>query len=240
MSNAHPKPGRTIVVGDVHGCRDEAERLLELVGFGPGDALYFLGDLVSRGPDADGVLALIRRTRARSVRGNHDDALLRWRAAQPSGADSPLKARERHLAERFEAEDWELLESLPLFIDVPENDLRLVHGGVVPGVPIEEQPREALLAMRYLGPHNEPIEKGGTVLWGSRYEGPPHVVFGHHADTEPQIHRWATGIDTAVVYGERLTALVLEKGERVPPPERRREVLFSVPAKMRYFVPAQR
>jgi len=240
MSNGHPKPGRTIVVGDVHGCRDEAERLLELLRFGPDDALYFLGDLVSRGPDPEGVLALLRRTRARSVRGNHDDALLRWRAARQRGADAPLKTGERHLAERFDAADWELLESLPLCIDVPENNLRLVHGGVLPGVPIEEQPPQALLAMRYLGPHNEPLEKGGTVLWGSRYEGPPHVVFGHHADAEPQIHPWATGIDTGVVYGERLTALVLEKGARVPPPERRREVLFSVAAKMQYYVPPRR
>ncbi len=43
MPTKPTKRGRTIVVGDVHGCRDEAERLLELVNFGVGDALYFLG-----------------------------------------------------------------------------------------------------------------------------------------------------------------------------------------------------
>jgi predicted phosphodiesterase len=240
MPHARPKSGRTIVLGDVHGCRDEAERLLELLRLGPDDALYFLGDLVSRGPDPAGVLALIRRTGARSVRGNHDDALLRWHDAKQHGIDTPIKTSERELAERFDAQDWQLLESLPLFIDVPENDLRLVHGGIVPGVPIERQPPEALLSMRYLGPHGEPIEKGGTVLWGTRYQGPPHVVFGHNANPQPQIHPWATGIDTGVVYGHRLTALVLDQGERVPAPELRRDVLFSVPAKKQYFVPARR
>jgi hypothetical protein len=118
--------------------------------------------------------------------------------------------------------------------------MTLVHAGIIPGVPMKEQPTEALLSMRFLGPHNEPIEKGGTILWGARYVGPPHIVFGHNAQREPQLHPWATGIDTAAVYGERLTALVLERGARVPPIESRREVLFSVPAKARYYVPPAR
>ena len=234
-----PAPtGRTIVVGDVHGCRDEVERLLDLVRFSAGDALYFLGDLLSRGPDPEGVLALIRRTGAKSVRGNHDDALVKWRAAQRAGdSDPPIKGSQRRVAELLDDADWELLESLPLYIDVPERGLRLVHAGVIPGVPIEKQPVEALLSMRYLGPNDEPIEKGGTVLWATRYDGPPHVLFGHNAQPEPQIYEWATGIDTAVVYGVKLTALVLEDGQTVPPSDRRREVLFSVPASASHFTP---
>ncbi len=225
---------RTIVVGDVHGCRDEVERLLDLVKFGSGDALYFLGDLLSRGPDPEGVLALVRRTGAKSIRGNHDDALLRWRA------DAPIKGSQKRIAEHLDDADWDLLESLPLSIDIDEHGVRLVHAGVVPGVPIEAQPLDALLSMRYLGPNNEPIEKGGTVLWGTRYVGPPHVVFGHNAQLEPQIHAWATGIDTGAVYGEKLTAMVLEKGQPVPPADRRLDVLFSVPASARYFTPPAR
>jgi hypothetical protein len=241
MPTKQREAGHTIIVGDVHACRDETERLLDLARFGPGDALYFLGDLLSRGPDPEGMLALIRRTGAKSVRGNHDDALLRWRAAQKSGdSDPPIKGSQRRIAEHLDDADWELLEGLPLFIDLPDHELRIVHAGVIPGLPIEEQPVEALLSMRYLGPNDEPIEKGGTVLWASVYEGPPHVVFGHNAQPEPQIHPWATGIDTGAVYGGRLTAIVLEKGQRMPPPERRLDVLFSVPASARYFEPPSR
>jgi hypothetical protein len=241
MPTKSAKRGRTIVVGDVHGCRDEAERLLDLVSFGAGDALYFLGDLLSRGPDPEGVLALIRRTGAKSIRGNHDDALLRWREAQRAGdSEAPIKGSQRRIAEQLDETDWDLLESLPLYIDLPEHDVRLVHAGVVPGVPIDAQPIEALLSMRYLGPSNEPIEKGGTVLWGSRYEGPPHVVFGHNAQPEPQLHPWATGIDTAAVYGGRLTALVLERGEPVPAAGERAKALYSVPSAGRYFTPPAR
>jgi hypothetical protein len=233
------KSGRTVIVGDVHGCRDEVEDLLDHVGFREGDALYFLGDLISRGPHPEGVLELVRRTGARSVRGNHDDSLLQWRAAKRAGRDFPLGRAKRKVAEGLDAADWRVLESLPLFLDLPDHGIRLVHAGVIPGVPIGEQPPEALLSMRYLGPHNEPIEKDGAVLWATRYQGPPHVVFGHNAQHEPQIHPWATGIDTGAVYGERLTAMVLDAGAPVPPPVRRREVLVSVPARARYYVPRE-
>jgi Calcineurin-like phosphoesterase len=249
--NEPTKRGRTIVVGDVHGCREELEELLAKVRYGAGDDLLFLGDLLSRGPDPLGVLAIMRRTGARGVRGNHDDVLLQWHAAKQGEDDPPhLGKAKRKLAEQLESPDWAVLESLELFIDLPDHELRLVHAGVVPGLPINEQPKHALLSMRYLGPqnepieklgvHGEPVEKDGIVLWGRRYTGPPHVVFGHNAQREPQVHPWATGIDTAVVYGERLTAMVLEAGQRVPPPDRRHEVLFSVPAKERYYIPPAR
>jgi hypothetical protein len=232
---------RTIIIGDVHGCRDEVERLLDLVKLDEGDALYFLGDLLSRGPDPEGVLALVRRTKARSIRGNHDDSLIQWHLAEKAGDPTAHISRSnRALADQLEPEDWELLESLPSWIDLPEHELRLVHAGVIPNVPMEKQPHQALLSMRYLGPDGEPIEKGGTVLWGSLYTGPPHIVFGHNAQPEPQIHAWATGIDTAAVYGESLTALVLEKGQPVPPLARRRDVLFSVRSKAVYYVPPAR
>ena len=236
VSTSKTGGGRTIVVGDVHGCRDEVERLLDVLRFSAGDSLYFVGDLLSRGPDPEGVLALIRRTGAKSVRGNHDDALSKWRAAQQTGvSDPPIKGSQRRVAELLDESDWELIESLPLHLDLPDHGVRLVHAGVVPGIPIDQQPVEAFLSMRYLGPHNEPIEKGGTVLWGTRYQGPPHVVFGHNAQPEPQIHPWATGIDTAAVYGGRLTAMVLERGQEVPPADRRRDALVSVPANAAYF-----
>ena len=244
------KQNRTIVVGDVHGCREELEELLSVVGYGASDDLIFLGDLLSRGPDPLGVLSIMRRTGARGVLGNHDDVLLQWRAAKRAGSEAHIGKTKRKLAEQLENADWAVLESLELFIDLPAHELRLVHAGIVPGVPMEEQPRPALLSMRYLGPHNEPIEKigihgqavekDGIVLWGRRYVGPPHIVFGHNAQREPQLHPWATGIDTGVVYGEKLTAMVLEAGEHVPPPARRREVLFSVRAKDRYYVPPAR
>ncbi len=54
--------GRRILVGDIQGCREELEALLEAVAFEPGvDRLLPLGDLVGRGPDALGTLRLLGR-----------------------------------------------------------------------------------------------------------------------------------------------------------------------------------
>ena len=104
--------------------------------------------------------SIVRRTGARGVRGNHDETLSKWRSRRPSRATTVrLGKAKRKLAAELEAADWAVLESLDLFIDLPDHELRLVHAGVVPGVPIDEQDEQALLSMRYLGPHNEPIEK---------------------------------------------------------------------------------
>jgi len=124
---------------------------------------------------------------------------------------------------------------MPLWIDLPEHRLRVVHAGVVPGQTIETTPADALLRIRAIDARGEwTDDKQAPILWGTLYEGPPHVVFGHNALTEPQLHPWATGIDTGCVYGGRLTALVLAAREPVP---RGREVLaklVSVPARRVY------
>ena len=80
-----------------------------------------------------------------------------------------------------------------------------------------------------------------SVLWGKRYSGPPHIVFGHNAAPGLQLHPWATGLDTGCVYGGRLTAMVLADGQRVPGTiAARRDVLVSQPARRVWYVPENR
>ncbi|HLV20844.1 MAG TPA: hypothetical protein VKZ49_08175, partial [Polyangiaceae bacterium] len=80
-------------------------------------------------------------------------------------------------------------------------------------------------------------ERWGSILWGARYTGPPHLVFGHNAREGVQLHPWATGLDSGCVYGGALTAMVLEAAEPVPPAAERQRVLVSVPARRVYFQP---
>jgi serine/threonine protein phosphatase 1 len=79
--------GRTFAIGDIHGELGQLEALLaRLPALDEADTLVFLGDYLDRGPDAAGVIELIRhglpeRTQARIVtlRGSHEDAWLRVR-----------------------------------------------------------------------------------------------------------------------------------------------------------------
>jgi Calcineurin-like phosphoesterase len=241
--------GKTVIVGDVHGCRAELEMLLDRTGFASGDKLVFVGDVVARGPDSLGVLDILRRTGAVLVRGNHEDKLvasreddthpLVWKQ-EPAGKSrpprKPLGRFHAMVAEQLRPVDWALLEASPLYVDLVEHEVRVIHAGVVPGIPIEEQERSTLLTIRAVGARGEPLEKRGGVLWGERYRESPHVVFGHNARSEPQLHPCATGLDTGCVYGGYLTALVLDDGQKVPvDTAARRKLMMQVPAAKAYY-----
>jgi hypothetical protein len=239
--------GRTIVIGDIHGCRDELEDLLAYVGWTHDDRVVTVGDIVVRGPEPRGTLALLRKIDARAVRGNHEDRLLRWRrhrlqkrSSSPRFQAPPkIGPLTKRTADALKSKDWEFLEDLPLFIDLPEHVVRVVHAGLIPGLPIEEQDPRAVMNIRTLsraapGWPLEASEERGKRSWAHFYDGPEHVVFGHNAQPDPEIAVYATGIDTGAVYGGRLTAMVLRSGERVPPPEERSSVLVSVPARRAY------
>jgi Calcineurin-like phosphoesterase len=213
---------RTLLIGDVHGCVDELQALLAAAGVTPQDRVVLVGDLVAKGPDSRGVVRLARERGFQAVLGNHDAAVLRVR--QPDAGGRPPRPEHRRVAASLSDEDWRWLEALPLTLALPEHGVRVVHAGLVPGVPLEAQAREDLLNLRSITPGgrgSRRIEEG--VPWASVWQGPEHVVFGHDAVRGLQRHPFATGLDTGCVYGGALTGLLL--------PERR---LVSVPARRAY------
>jgi len=209
---------RTLVIGDVHGCLDELERLVKACGYTAGDRLVLAGDLVGKGLDSSGVIAFAREHGALGVLGNHDASALKHRKEpwDPHGRWAFIST--------FSREDWAYLENLPLFLRLGKAHA-VVHAGAMPGVPLEKQARDHLLCLRSISPTGE----GTSRLlddhpWAAQWTGPEHLVFGHDALRGYQRHPFATGIDTGCVYGRQLTALELPGQRIVHVPARRRYV----------------
>lgn len=229
---------RTIIVGDVHGCADELGRLLESLGPGKDDGVFFVGDLVARGPDSRGVLSLYREVKGRAVLGNHEWRLLQaYRARRAGGKRPRLSSPHYALLHQLGDSDWALLEQLPYSLNLPEHDVCIVHAGIVPDIDFALQDPWTLTHVRSIDPEGRASQRHDLEPWALRYEHGPHIVFGHNSRLGLQLRPLATGLDTGCVYGGRLSALVLELGQRVPEdPELRRELVRSVPAARCYYV----
>lgn len=120
-------------IGDIQGCYQALRRLLAAIDFQPSrDRLWFVGDLVNRGPDSLAVLRFIRDLgdRARVVLGNHDLHCLAaaYGARKPHAGDT--------LKQVIEAPDsHELIEWLcqcPLLYEDPDYPYVMVHAGIPP------------------------------------------------------------------------------------------------------------
>jgi diadenosine tetraphosphatase ApaH/serine/threonine PP2A family protein phosphatase len=216
---------RTIIIGDLHGCLDEANDLLDRLAVTSSDRVIFAGDLVDRGPRRRECVELAMRHE--SILGNHEESHLMQRRRplerlKPDHADTRRVLEDVHL-------NW--FASLPLFIRLPEADAVVVHAGVLPGVAIEEQDAHTLLHAQCVSPPEKksywPSKAPAThVFWTNHWKGPERVIFGHTVLDRPLISRWAVGIDTGCVHGGTLTALVLPDWE-----------IVSVPARKAYWGP---
>jgi len=204
----------------VHGCLDELVELLQVAGWRRADRLVLAGDLVAKGPASKGVVELAREHGALGVLGNHDAHVLKAR----EGKLDALKGTHLEVAQTLDEADWRYLELLPLWLDFPELNTLVVHGGLLPNVALEQQPRHLLLNLRSIdaeGRGSSRVTEGRP--WAELWPGPRFVVFGHDALRKLQRHPHALGLDTGCVYGGHLSAVWL--------PERR---LVQVPAKRAY------
>lgn len=173
------------VVGDVHGCREELDRLLSELNPNSGDLLVFVGDLVTKGPDSRGVVDLVRSSpNMLSVRGNNEEKLLRGETRLPDLTGNEL--------------DW--IASLPAVVSW--DGAVVTHAGIDPRKPPVDHTVEDLQTVRSLAP------EGGYTrpFWFDSYEGPPRIFFGHTVLEDPVVGPYAVGLDTGCVYGGALTA----------------------------------
>jgi serine/threonine protein phosphatase 1 len=136
---------RRIVIGDVHGHYEGLMTLFEAIAPSSDDQVYFLGDLIDRGPQSAQVVDFVKDNGYHCLLGNHEQMLLSI-LTNPSTSASILQTwlysgGQATVASYQKAlipqEHIEWFKNLPVYLDL--GDIWLVHAGVDPYLPLEEQ-----------------------------------------------------------------------------------------------------
>jgi protein phosphatase len=243
-NNKKSEHGPFDVVGDVHGCADELEELLALLGYELVDGAHvhpdgrravFVGDLVDRGPRIlDSVRiarAMVERGSAFAVPGNHDQKLVRALKGRDvrvtHGLDRSLAELDAHPEERDEVARF--LDSLVSHYVFDDGNLVVAHAGLKEEMQGRGSGKVRDFAL-YGETTGETDEFGLPVRWNwaAEYRGHAMVVYGHTPVPEPEWLNRTINIDTGCVFGGRLTALRYPEKELVSVPAR---AVYSEPAK---------
>ena len=202
--------GRTLVIGDIHGCNRAFDVLVSNIRLMSDDIVVVLGDVVDRGPGSkqtiDRLLEIERFCEMVLIKGNHEEMMLNamssgeWFAdwLQFGGSDTlksyggePQNVPEEHL------------DFLAAGLDYWETDSEIfIHANLEPEIPLAEQSPDWLRWTQITGVE-KPHPSGKTVICGhsAQRSGVPTVWPG-----------WIC-IDTCVYGGGALTCLNVESGE---------------------------
>ena len=184
----------TYAIGDVQGCCDELEALLVALAFDPSrDRLWFVGDLVNRGPRSLDVLRLVRRLgdAAVTVLGNHDLHLL----AIARGA-AHLRPADLTLLPVLEAPDRDALldwlQAQPALHHDPALGVTMVHAGLPPqwDIPLARRcaaELEAALRGEHSGKLFADMYGNHPDLWDDELDGPDRLRFITNALTRLRV-----------------------------------------------------
>jgi serine/threonine protein phosphatase 1 len=214
--------GRALVIGDIHGCWDELQELLDSVPLTSADRIIHIGDLMDRGPYPQQVVEFFRYTpNALSLMGNRDHKHIN--AYDDGGEYSGSRAVTRY--EQFShdhaySEAVDYLRTLPDRLELPW--AYLVHGYYQAGVAFHNQQSEVVLGH----PEGEAVldADGGFDNWWTRYDGDKPLLMGHREYPFFDYEECVYALDTRCVYGGALTGLLLPDFE-----------VFSVPARQNYY-----
>lgn len=120
-------------VGDLQGCLQPLQCLLEQVNFDPKrDQLWLVGDLINRGPESLACLRFIKSLGdcCRIVLGNHDLHFLAVAHGTKHAGKHDTFEELLTATDRDELVHW--LQRQPLMYSDPSDDFHMVHAGIPP------------------------------------------------------------------------------------------------------------
>ncbi|MEK7440574.1 MAG: metallophosphoesterase [Chloroflexota bacterium] len=213
---------KRFIIGDIHGCYDELQALLDLAGLSGDDEIIALGDIVDRGPATPQVLEFFQtQPNARSIMGNHERKHLRSFRGETKAARSQSISRAQ-LGESYPV--WlKFIETFPHGLELDE--AILVHGYWQPSKTLAEQ--NDMVIMGTMG-GEKIVTKACGEKWYEHYDGDKPIIVGHHdylRNGQPLIYRDKVFcLDTSCCTGGALTAIIL--------PDFR---IISVPSRANYW-----
>lgn len=183
------------VVGDIHGCYDELDRLYQEISKhaqGEDFKIIFVGDYIDRGPNSKDVISYVRFCVNEyghvALMGNHEDMFV---GGERLYAMATLQSYEGS----YDLEDdiqW--MKKLPKYYE--DDTIIVVHAGAKPGIPMGQQDDAMLMWYRYA------INQAGGMG--------KHLYHGH----TPRIgavenYPDRTNVDSGCVFGGLLVAAIV-------------------------------
>jgi hypothetical protein len=209
---------KQLLIGDIHGCYDELQALLDRAGLTNDDQIITLGDIVDRGPAVSQVLTFFQtQPNARSIMGNHERKHLRSSRGETKAARSQIITRTQ-LGDSYHT--WlTFLETFPRSIELEE--AILVHGFWQPGKLLAEQKDTVLIGT--MGGEKVVMATCGE-KWYEHYDGDKPLIVGHRdylRNRQPFVYRDKVfGLDTGCCTGGALTGLILPDFRIISVPSR--------------------
>jgi len=213
--NTSQQENKIFAIGDIHGCLDKLNRLLDLLPYNPErDTLVFIGDYIGRGRQSKEVVQRIIELRDENPRiitlmGNHELMLFEYHrlgdrnlleVMRKNGVEATMASYGRN-----NVADLRSLSFLPAahrnflknLLPIWQTDHYIfVHAGILPDRPISEQDQDTFCWVRDL-------------FLGQEHDFGKKVIFGHTPFDTPLVTPTKIGIDTGAVYGNLLTAIEL-------------------------------
>ncbi|BAZ37404.1 metallophosphoesterase [Calothrix sp. NIES-4101] len=145
---------RRIIIGDIHGYYRGLMSLLDAIAPTSTDEIYFLGDLIDRGPQSAQVVEFVIHNQYKCLLGNHEQILLNVLAEiddpspmvqtwLSSGGQATIASYKQAIIP-YEHVEW--FANLPTYLDL--GDIWLVHAGIDPKIPLAKQTSEQFCWVR--------------------------------------------------------------------------------------------
>lgn len=206
---------KTLIIGDVHACFEEFLALLKLANYkAKYHRLILVGDVINRGPWSLKMLQWLKNNQVEMVCGNHERAFVH--AVKFQNFLSPaLEQLKKDMKQ--DLNQWlNYLEALPVYIE--ESEFLVVHAGLIPGKHPKDSNPNILTNIRTWDGVGKQLNRTTDPAWYQLYQHKKLVIYGHWAAQGLNIRDNTIGLDSACVYGGKLSGIWLPSRQLVQVP----------------------